>query len=194
MKKVLCLLICAALVLSLGACGKSDENNDGTKSEVVVTEKIDKQEKNPLESKDASLKYIGIEKANEQLAGDRDNMYIFKFDFVNNTSEPKQPQNCYSISFFQNGQELQDSFTTVIFGENEQNDLIGNFFDRVMDGGKLTFAIMVQTLDDSPVTIYIEQLKKDSDPVSLKVDVNKELSVQAENSNVETTVDTNDTF
>lgn len=174
MKKFLALLMAAMMCLMLCACSSSGDKDDSKKdddSSVVGSESKD-DETNEEEKKEdnkpidftvdgGTIKYVGVEKANEGLT-DEENVIVVKFAFTSNMDTPAQCQQAFGIKFYQNGVQLDKSLSWSSKG-GDQYDLVGDYFSEVMKGGTVTFGRLVQVDDYSPLTIMVnEKLKNDS--------------------------------
>lgn len=174
MKKFLALLMAAMMCLMLCACSSSGDKDDSKKdddSSVVGSESKD-DETNEEEKKEdnkpidftvdgGTIKYVGVERANEGLT-DEENVIVVKFAFTSNMDTPAQCQQAFGIKFYQNGVQLDKSLSWSSKG-GDQYDLVGDYFSEVMKGGTVTFGRLVQVDDYSPLTIMVnEKLKNDS--------------------------------
>lgn len=169
MKKLLCLLL-AALMLSCTACGKTPTDSQQSTEQTADSA----ASANTLDTENGTLKFIGMEKTNDKILTEKTpNVWIFKYEFTNKTSEPKECQNLFEIKCFQNNVETSDVESSYSSEGGEQYDLISNYFLETLKGGTITFGRFVQLTDESPVTIYLSE-KKSENSVSFTVDVKEE--------------------
>lgn len=160
MKKIFKVLLCLVMTVQLAACGSSSGNstlNNNTNNE-VVGEQDGPINSDTFELEDASIKYVGVEKAIDGVfVYDNGNNYIFKFDYVNNSATPASAKTIFTIKFFQNGVELDGPNTYTNAVSDYQYSLLSGANDDVMGGGKLTVGYGIKLEDDSPVTIYMKK-------------------------------------
>ena len=152
-KTILSLLLAAAL-LACASCKKAQTaNTDGSgettaaKKEIVPA-KVDSID---LEYDEGILKYVRFEKASAHLTT-KPRAYLFVFEYTNKQETPSQMQGTFRLNFYQNGVEVDQ--ISGVSNAGEQSDLLDAFFKEALQNGKITFAKLVQLVDDSPVTIY----------------------------------------
>ncbi len=172
MKKIIALLLAALMCILMCACSSKTNDNqttDGTannSSEPVssttetteaTTETTTAANKElNLDTAKGSIKYVGLEKANEGLVlVDAENVVLVKFDFTNKQDKVSQSQSVFGIQFFQNGVEIDDSLPYSSKG-GEQYELAHAYFSEVLKGGTVHFACIVKLKDNSPLTILVK--------------------------------------
>ena len=160
MKKLLIALLVVAVCVLLCACGSSSDNTDDAVDNTTTTEEVTEAskvvKKIDFTVDNGSIKYLGFEEANEGLVSDGNDYVLVKFEFTNNQDAPSQCQSVFSIKFFQNGVEVNNSPSYSSKG-GDQYELVGNYFSQVMKGGKVTFARIVENKDNSPITVMVSE-------------------------------------
>ena len=149
------LMLITALTCSMAACGgNANQAPTGETAESAASEET--VEKIDFSSEKGSVKFIGFEKADPKLTDDdNDDALVFTFEYTNLQNEVKQFQKDFRLEFFQNGAELNQ--TPTYSGEaKKQYELVGAFFDKALEGGKITFGKIVLPEDDSPITVLLE--------------------------------------
>ena len=104
---------------------------------------------------EGNLKYVGFEKANDALT-DEDGVLLFKFEFTNEQAKPSPATSVFWIQFFQNGTELKKNMPYSSKG-GDQYDLCNAYYSDAMKGGTVSFALLVQPKDDSPITVMVSR-------------------------------------
>lgn len=166
LKKLFALLLVLCMVFTLAACGgEAEPTTDGTAEAPVAEETAEapaeEEAYDPmvdsidLSFEEGTMKYVGFTPANEGLT-DEDGTMVFIFDYTNNQPKPNQAQSLFQIKFFQNGVELDTNFTFSSTG-GDHYDLVGAFFNEVMQGGTVTFGRIIQPKDNSPITIMVSR-------------------------------------
>lgn len=168
MKKILALLLSLVICFSLCACGKDDTKNTDNKT---TTEAADSSEVESIDFtvEKGSIKYLGIEKANENLV-DEENVYVLKFEYTNKQATPAQCQSTFYIQMFQNSVELNDSLSYSSKG-GDQYELVGNFFTNAMNGGTVSFGKLVKVKDNSPITVIVKEKGTDDSYQTMKIEL-----------------------
>ena len=158
MKKLLALVLAFAFCLSLCACGGSNKgsNTDTDKENTTEAAGSSQVETIDFSVEKGSIKYVGIEKANDGLVDNPENVYMLKFEYTNEQSAPAQCQSTFYIQAFQNGVELDNSSSYSSAG-GDQYEVVGNFHSEVMKGGSVTFGRLVEVQDNSPVTVMVKE-------------------------------------
>lgn len=178
MKKLICLLLSLVMLFSLTACAGSN---------VGKTEESKQETAEFLDTDEGSLRCVSIEKANSGLC-DEENVWVVTFEFTNKTAEPKECQNLFDMTFFQNNVEV-DEISSYSSSGGDHYELLGNYFKETLNGGTITFGEAIILTDESPVTVFMEE-KNYSDEEVKKATVVLDLGGSAEEPDVSVDADT----
>lgn len=182
MKKILALLMAVMMCFLLCACSSSgDKDTDKKDDDSAVVDADSNSDESDEEEKEeenkpidftvdgGSIKYVGVEKANDGLC-DEEDVVVIKFAFTSNMDVPSQCQRVFGIKFYQNGVQLDKSLSYSSKG-GDQYDLVGDYFSEVMKGGTVTFGRLVQVSDYSPITIMVNEWGKNDNYQMMELDL-----------------------
>ncbi len=157
MKKILALFLAAIMLFALCACSK-DGDPTNADSDKTTTEKAEEKEPESidLETDTGKVKYIGIEKANEELTDSFNNPYIVIFEYTNLSDETQDGVNAFTYEYYQNAVQLNYNGSFSSRG-GEQYELCSAGFTKVMNGGTVKFAQIIDLTDESPVTVIVKE-------------------------------------
>lgn len=161
MKKAFCVLL-TLTIFALTGCREESESTDKKEKDTVknpIVQDIEtgnrkNAESDSLEIKEAMVQYAGVEEANEGLS-EEENVWLVLFEYTNKAEEPKEFQDYFELSYFQNNVEL-DEITSWSSSGGEHYKLMGNYFDETMQGGTINFADGIILQDNSPITVFIK--------------------------------------
>ncbi|MBR3933071.1 MAG: DUF5067 domain-containing protein [Clostridia bacterium] len=148
MRKFLILLLSMTMLVCVTACQKnqSDTTVSGGSAQNGTAKEI-------LDTKDGTIKCVGIEKANSKLC-DEKNAYVVKFEFTNKKQDAQECQDQFAITCFQNNVEA-DELPSYNTNGGEQYKLLHNYFKELLKDGTITIGKGYIFEDSSPVTVIM---------------------------------------
>lgn len=119
-----------------------------------------------LKTEKGNLKYIGFEKANDNLIlyesqnAEERNAVVLKFEFTNLQDTPSAVHSAFEILLFQNGVEIPEALAYSSDGGN-QYKLLSSFQSTVMKGSTVTFGKAFPIEDESKLSVMIKDKYSD---------------------------------
>lgn len=157
-------------VQSIQSINSSNDNNSNT----MLSERpeIESTSNNPtaysidLTTEKGNLKYVGFEKANDNLivygnqGNEEKNAIVLKFEFTNLQDTPSAVHSTFEIQLYQNGVEIREASAYSSDG-GDQFNLARNYQSTVLKGSTVTFGMIFPVENDSKLSVMIKDKYSD---------------------------------